>query len=67
MIRSTHEEFISGVMEEYQPKKPAKERQQEEQEIFKKVEEAFELEEEEEPIRRTTSFDKDWEPELTKL
>ncbi len=67
MSKATHEEFISNVQETYHPTKPAKERQQEEQEIFKKVEEAFDLEEEEEPIRRTTSFDKDWEPELPQL
>ena len=67
MSKATHEEFISNVQETYHPTKPAKEQPQEEQEIFRKVEEAFDLEEEEEPIRRTTSFDKDWEPELPQL
>lgn len=61
MSECTHEEFISSVQERYYRTKPARQRQKEEAEIFKKAEKAFDLEEE--PIRRRNSIAGDRAPE----
>ena len=67
MSKATHKEFISGVQEAYHPPKPSRQRQEEEQEISKKAEEAFEIEEEEEPILRSNPSGEDQGMQLPKL
>ena len=62
MAESTHEEFIDAIQDQYHKSKPAKQRQKEEQEIFKKVGKAF-AQEEKEPLRRRNSIAGGWAPE----
>ena len=61
MSECTHEEFISSIQEQYFRTKPARQRQKEEAEVFKKAEKAFDLEEE--PLRRRNSIAGDRIPE----